>query len=111
MTSLFFCFWFSFAEAFSFLSFKDLFRIIKIEANSLDLIFNSDITTKKWFYGIQYILKNANKQFKINSATGYIILKLKMVIAFKLGKNTRDSHKLPFLKTILNYCKNNNIGY
>ena len=92
------------SETWKFLSFTS-------NKNSLDLIFNSDITTKKWFYGIQYILKNANKQFKINSATGYIILKLKMVIAFKLGKNTRDSHKLPFLKTILNYCKDNNIGY
>ena len=77
--------------------------------NSLDFIFNSEVTTKKWFYGIQYILKNLNFQYKINSTTGFIIIKLKMKLSEKLGKNTRESHKLPFLKTILKYCVDNNI--
>ena len=89
----------------------EAWKFLSLNTNkySLDLIFNSEVTTKKWFYGIQYILKNLNFQYKINSTTGFIIIKLKMKLSEKLGKNTRESHKLPFLKTILKYCVDNNI--
>ncbi len=89
----------------------EAWKFLSLNTNkySLDLIFNSEVTTKKWFYGIQYILKNTNRQYKINSTSGFIILKLKMKLASKLGKNTRDSHTFPFVKTMLNYYKKKNI--
>lgn len=80
-----------------------------LKKKSLDFIFKKEETAKKWFYGIQYLFKSSERQYKIKSTTGYIIEKLKMKIANETGKNPNNLKKLSFVKTIMTYCKNNNI--
>ena len=79
------------------------------KSRSLDLIFKKEDIGKKWFYGIQHILRNINEIYKINSTTGYIIQKLKMKIFKKVNKNQKDVKNSTFLKAILKYCNDNNI--
>ena len=80
-----------------------------LKKKSLDFIFKKEETAKKWFYGIQYLFKSSEKQYKIKSTTGYIIEKLKMKIANETGKNPNNLKKLSFVKTIMTYCKDKNI--
>ena len=76
---------------------------------SLDLIFKKEELAKNWFYGLQYILNNLNLSYKIISTSGYIIQKLKMKIYKKTKKNQKDLKNITFVKSILNYCNDNNI--
>lgn len=77
----------------------DAFMSLIIKDRSIDLFFGSHI--REWFYGMKYFLDQCKMKYKINSSSGFVIARLKYMMAGKLQGNKNTN--LSFTKTLLYY--------
>ena len=85
---------------------KWFYLSIILKNKSLDWCFIKEETLKKWFYGLQcYLRDTTQRDYKIMSATKFILKRIKLIMLSELEEDSKMKKK-SFVKVLKKYNKN-----
>lgn len=75
-----------------------LFMSFVLRERTIDLFFGTHL--KEWFYGMKYFYDQCKMKYKMNSTTGFVLERIKLIMASKISGKTVD---LSFTQILLRY--------